>query len=142
MNGKYKMALVRGIVLGSVLMLMSAPAVFAQQPAGTTKKPAMATDTQTQTMHGMKSQAGMQKSAMQSENMGSSAMHNKDSMHKMSKQEVKSAQQALNNEGYKLQEDGIMGKNTRKAIKEYQKKNNLKQTGQLDAETISNLNLK
>ncbi|MGA8019053.1 MAG: peptidoglycan-binding domain-containing protein [Desulfobacterales bacterium] len=121
MRTKQKLVLVRGIVVGSVLMFMSVSVAFAQQQAATTKKPSTSMDTQTQTMHSPKSQAGMQK---------------------LSKQEVKSVQEALNKDGYNLQEDGILGKNTHNAIKNYQKKNQLKETGRLDAETMSKLNLK
>ncbi|MFZ0133936.1 MAG: peptidoglycan-binding domain-containing protein [Desulfobacterales bacterium] len=142
MQAKQNSVWLRGIILGSALMLMSAPAAFAQQQTGTTKKSPTTMDSQKQTMHGTTSQSGMHKGAAQGENMDSSMMQNVSSHQKMSKQEVKSAQQALNNEGYTLSEDGVMGKNTQKAIEEYQKKNNLKQTGRLDAETMSKLNLK
>ncbi|MFZ0612217.1 MAG: peptidoglycan-binding domain-containing protein [Desulfobacterales bacterium] len=140
MKGERTSLLVRGIVIGSVLVFTGALAVFAQQSAGTMKQPATS-DSQAQTMHGAKSQAGMHKGAMQSENMDSSMMQNSGKMHKMSKQQVKSVQTALNKEGYDLQEDGIMGKDTHNAIKDYQKKNQLKQTGKLDSETMSKLNV-
>jgi peptidoglycan hydrolase-like protein with peptidoglycan-binding domain len=142
MKTKQKLVLVRGIVVGSVLMFMSVSVAFAQQQAATTKKPSTSMDTQTQTMQSPKSQAGMQKSASQGKNMGSSMMQDKGKMQKLSKQEVKSVQEALNKDGYNLQEDGILGKNTHNAIKNYQKKNQLKETGRLDAETMSKLNLK
>jgi len=38
--------------------------------------------------------------------------------------------------------DGILGPNTKKAIKKFQKDNNLNPTGQLDSYTISSINIK
>ncbi len=51
-------------------------------------------------------------------------------------------QKALNKEGYKLKDDGLMGKHTRAAIEAFQKKNGLAQTGHPDAETLAKLGLK
>ena len=43
--------------------------------------------------------------------------------------DVKELQKALNQNGYKLNEDGIFGANTLKAVKDYQQKNNLSVDG-------------
>jgi peptidoglycan hydrolase-like protein with peptidoglycan-binding domain len=142
MKTKRKSVLVRGIAVGSLLMFMNVSVAFAQQQAAPKTKPSTSMDTQTQTTQGAKSQAGMQKAGSPGGNMGSSMMQDKGNVHKMSKQEVKSVQVALNKDGYHLQEDGILGKNTQNAIKDYQKKNRLKETGRLDAETMSKLNVK
>jgi peptidoglycan hydrolase-like protein with peptidoglycan-binding domain len=48
-------------------------------------------------------------------------------------------QKALNKEGYKLKDDGLMGKHTRAAIRSFQKKNGLKVTGAPDDETLAKL---
>jgi len=51
-------------------------------------------------------------------------------------------QKALNKEGYKLKDDGLMGKHTRAAIEAFQKKNALKITGSPDEETLVKLGIK
>lgn len=57
-------------------------------------------------------------------------------------EKVVALQKALNAEGYKLKADGFMGKKTRTALKRYQKKNNLKVTGQPDQATLDRLGIK
>ena len=57
-------------------------------------------------------------------------------------QDVRQAQEALKNQGHDPGPvDGIMGFQTRQALKAFQSKNGLKQTGLLDAETKSKLNI-
>jgi hypothetical protein len=57
-----------------------------------------------------------------------------------SMQEIKKAQQALMDKGHNPGSvDGIMGPQTRAAIKAFQSANGLKETGQLDAETSAKL---
>jgi len=51
-------------------------------------------------------------------------------------------QKALNKEGYGLKEDGLMGKHTRAAIKAFQKKNGLPETGKPDEATLVKLGMK
>ncbi len=53
--------------------------------------------------------------------------------------EVKVAQEALIKDGAKIKADGILGKQTRAAIKAFQKKDKLKVTGKLDKETMAKL---
>jgi peptidoglycan hydrolase-like protein with peptidoglycan-binding domain len=55
---------------------------------------------------------------------------------------VADIQEALNSAGAKLKADGKMGKATRRAIREYQKKNKLKVTGNADEATLKSLGLK
>ncbi|RJX33952.1 MAG: hypothetical protein C4525_08790 [Desulfarculus sp.] len=52
---------------------------------------------------------------------------------------VKKVQTALNSAGYKVKVDGKMGKETRTALKDYQKKNGLKATGRLTKATLTKL---
>lgn len=58
---------------------------------------------------------------------------------KVSKAWVKKVQTALNKAGYKVKVDGIIGKETRAAVKDFQKKNGLKATGRLDKATQAKL---
>jgi peptidoglycan hydrolase-like protein with peptidoglycan-binding domain len=57
-------------------------------------------------------------------------------------QMMKTVQEALNKEGFKLKVDGLMGKHTRAALKNYQKKNALKVTGTPDEATLAKLGVK
>ncbi|HQU15843.1 MAG: hypothetical protein B7Z66_03260 [Chromatiales bacterium 21-64-14] len=70
-----------------------------------------------------------------------SHVHAHKAMHKhpMVNARVKEAQEALNKDGYKMKADGIMGKKTRAALKEFQAKHGLKATGQLNSATLKKL---
>jgi peptidoglycan hydrolase-like protein with peptidoglycan-binding domain len=57
-------------------------------------------------------------------------------------QDVREAQEALKVQGHDPGPiDGVMGSQTRQALKAFQSKNGLKQTGSLDAETKQKLNI-
>jgi peptidoglycan hydrolase-like protein with peptidoglycan-binding domain len=57
-------------------------------------------------------------------------------------QDVREAQEALKVQGHDPGPiDGVMGSQTRQALKAFQSKNGLKQTGNLDAETKQKLNI-
>lgn len=59
-----------------------------------------------------------------------------------SQQDVRQAQEALKNQGHDPGPvDGVMGSQTRQALRAFQSKNGLKQTGMLDAETKQKLNI-
>ena len=59
---------------------------------------------------------------------------------RMSPDEVKQAQQKLVDDGdYKGKVDGKFGSQTAQAVKQYQQKNGLKQTGRLDHDTLGKL---
>ena len=60
----------------------------------------------------------------------------------MKSDKVMAVQKALNNSGFKVKEDGFMGKHTRMALMKYQKANNLKATGKADMETMAKLGIK
>lgn len=58
------------------------------------------------------------------------------------RQDVQQAQEALKNQGYDPGPiDGIMGSQTRQAVRDFQSKNGLRQTGMLNAETKRKLNI-
>lgn len=56
--------------------------------------------------------------------------------------QVKAVQTALNKEGYKLEVDGKMGKQTRAALVKFQKAHGLPATGQVDSATLKKLGVK
>jgi peptidoglycan hydrolase-like protein with peptidoglycan-binding domain len=58
---------------------------------------------------------------------------------KMGDQSVKAAQEALNRNGANITADGKMGPKTKAAIREYQQKNGLQATGNLDSQTKARL---
>ena len=60
----------------------------------------------------------------------------------MGQQDIRQAQEALKSQGHDPGPiDGVMGSQTRQALREFQSKNGLKQTGNLDAETKQKLNI-
>ena len=60
----------------------------------------------------------------------------------MGQQDIREAQEALKSQGHDPGPiDGVMGSQTRQALREFQSKNGLKQTGNLDAETKQKLNI-
>lgn len=56
--------------------------------------------------------------------------------------QLRAVQTALNKEGYKLEVDGKMGKNTRAALVKFQKANKLPSTGKADGATLKKLGIK
>ena len=56
--------------------------------------------------------------------------------------QVKAVQTALNREGYKIEVDGKMGKNTRTALIKFQKAHQLPATGKADKVTLKKLDIK
>ena len=59
------------------------------------------------------------------------------------KDQVKAAQQALKDKGHDPGAiDGVMGPKTKAALKDFQKKEGLKESGQLDSETMAKLDMK
>jgi len=59
----------------------------------------------------------------------------------MRSDDVLKLQQALNDNGESVKVDGVMGPNTEKALRDYQQKNGLQASGQLDSQTRQKLNL-
>ncbi len=58
-----------------------------------------------------------------------------------SRQEVQQVQQALEQNGEHVRADGILGPRTRQALRDYQQKNGLQASGQLDQQTLQKLNV-
>jgi peptidoglycan hydrolase-like protein with peptidoglycan-binding domain len=133
MKTRMKPVLVLSVIFGFVLMLMSVSSASAQEKAAPVEKAAAKVETQTKAMQSSKPAVKMEKTVPQAKKAASTMM---------SKQEIKSVQMALNKEGYKLTPDGILGKYTKRALREFQKKNGLKATGQPDSQTLAKLNLK
>jgi peptidoglycan hydrolase-like protein with peptidoglycan-binding domain len=69
-----------------------------------------------------------------------SMSHHLMSKSSMGSDRVKQAQQKLKDDGeYQGQVDGKLGPKTAEAVKQYQQKNGLKQTGRLDRDTLGKL---
>ena len=81
--------------------------------------------------------SGMGSSKSSSGMSSSAAMRGND---RASQADVQRAQQALKDQGlYRGQVDGKMGPQTRNAIAQYQRQNGLKQSAQLDSQTLSDI---
>src|SRR5665213_1328354 len=82
-------------------------------------------------------------SGASTDQMGSTSdksMHHSTAKNAMGSHRVKEAQQKLKDDGeYQGQVDGKLGPKTASAVKQYQQKNGLKQTGHLDRDTMSKL---
>jgi murein L,D-transpeptidase YcbB/YkuD len=59
----------------------------------------------------------------------------------VSQSKVEDVQKALNNNGASIRVDGVLGPQTRSALKRYQKEHGLKVTGQINANTEKKMNL-
>ncbi len=59
----------------------------------------------------------------------------KGAMGMLSADEVRTVQKNLISAGYSVKADGVLGANTKEALKEYQKSKNLTATGNIDADT-------
>jgi len=82
------------------------------------------------------------KAPMKSEKKHAMTTHKKMGKKMMRSDKIMAVQKALNNSGFKVKEDGFMGKHTRQALMKYQKDNNLKATGKADMETMAKLGIK
>ena len=58
-----------------------------------------------------------------------------------SPEEVQKVQSALNQKGEKVKVDGIWGPQTAEAVRDFQKKNGLQPSGELDSQTLQKLNV-
>jgi peptidoglycan hydrolase-like protein with peptidoglycan-binding domain len=84
---------------------------------------------------GNQSQQPQQSSAMQKNGANNGSAN-------LSQAEIKQVQQALDQKGFKAgPADGKLGPETEQAIKQFQQKQGLQQTGQLDEQTLSALGI-
>jgi peptidoglycan hydrolase-like protein with peptidoglycan-binding domain len=122
-----KLALVVGVLLGSV----PAAGLLAQTPAA---KP-----NPSSTMQHAPSVAPT-KSTQQDSAASKSATATRTHHAKWTKEQIKEAQAGLAKAGFfKGEPNGVYGKQTRKAIRAYQKANNMPVTGHLDNELLTKL---
>lgn len=120
-----KLALVVGVLLGSVPaagLLAQTPAAKPNPSSGMQHTPSVAPTKSTQ------QDTAASKSAVKTHHA------------KWTKDQIKEAQAGLAKAGYfKGEPNGVMGKKTHKAIRAYQKANNLPVTGRLDDELLTKL---
>jgi peptidoglycan hydrolase-like protein with peptidoglycan-binding domain len=84
-----------------------------------------------------------QSNAPQSQNQGQSQAQPANQSISASNRQIRQAQQALNNKGFKAgRADGKMGPETRQALKDFQNQQKLQATGQLDNQTMAALGMK
>lgn len=55
--------------------------------------------------------------------------------------DIRAVQESLKDEGYNLPVDGVWGQQTVDALRSFQRANNLSATGQLDSETVAELDV-
>ena len=120
-----KLALVVGVLLGSIPaagLLAQTPAAKPNPSSGMQHAPAVAPSKSTQ------QDTAATKTAVKTHHA------------KWTKDQIKEAQAGLAKAGYfKGEPNGVMGKQTRKAIRAYQKANKLPVTGRLDDELLTKL---
>jgi murein L,D-transpeptidase YcbB/YkuD len=140
----------RSIALMSAAFLLGAAPVAALAQSNTPQRPATGTyqapgasgtqrqmPTQNQNFNGSASGANTNgsMSGMSGENgTGSMAAT-------QSPEEVQKIQTALNQKGERVKVDGIWGPQTAQAVRDFQKKNGLQASGQLDDQTLQKLNV-
>ena len=146
----------RSIALISAALLLGAAPIAAlaqsntQQPTGSsTKQPAGGT-------YQGPSASGMQQMPSQNPSPNSSASGSNRSASMpgtpgenpegskaatKSPEEVQKIQSALNQKGERVKVDGIWGPQTAEAVRDFQKKNGLRPSGQLDNETLQKLDV-
>lgn len=100
-----------------------------QQPSGTQQP----MPSQNQNMNG--SASGSNSNASMSEPLGGSMAAAK------SPDELQKVQTALNQKGERVKVDGIWGPQTAEAVRDFQRKNGLQASGQLDSQTLQKLNV-
>jgi peptidoglycan hydrolase-like protein with peptidoglycan-binding domain len=136
----------RSIALVSAALLLGAAPVAALAQSNTQQRPAAGTyqapsasgtqqqmSGQNQNMNG--SASGANTNAAMSGPSGSSMADTK------SPEEVQKVQTALNQKGERVKVDGIWGPQTEQALRDFQRRNGLQASGQLDDQTLRKLNV-
>jgi peptidoglycan hydrolase-like protein with peptidoglycan-binding domain len=127
MTGKF------AVVAGALFSVMYAGSLLAQSPAATKTAPKANT-----MQHAQPSTPST--SAAQDTSATSSKARTTTQHAVWTKEQIKEAQQGLAKAGYfKGQPNGVYGKKTRKAIREYQKANKLPVTGRLSDDLLARL---
>jgi peptidoglycan hydrolase-like protein with peptidoglycan-binding domain len=123
-----KFALISAVVAGS----LSAGTVFAQTAAPTKKPAATPTMQHAQAPSAAKQDTSSKAAASKTATKTHHAAWTKD--------QIKEAQEGLTKAGlYKGKATGVFNADTRKALREYQKQNNLPATGKLNDSTLAKL---
>jgi peptidoglycan hydrolase-like protein with peptidoglycan-binding domain len=148
---------VLALAVGGALIATMAVAQTGSSTAPSTSGTGSDTATSGSASGGMKSDTGKSDTGMKSDTMKSDTMKSdtmkSDSMKSdMSKsrgtrgarggdrEQVRAVQQALKDKGHDPGNvDGVMGPKTRSALRDFQKKEGIKDTGQLDQDTMSKL---
>ena len=114
-----------------------------QKPAGTGSAAATGTTgTPSATSSGMSGTTGSTMGANTPPTGSNSATSGSTTMgSNMSSDDVSKLQQALNDNGESIKVDGVMGPQTQSALRDYQQKNGLQASGELDSQTRQKLNL-
>src|SRR5690625_1752680 len=84
-------------------------------------------------------QSSLSQSDQQQDMSAGSGVAQTDVEPPVSSDTVRNIQQALKDDGQDIQVDGVWGENTSQALKEFQRDNDLDDSGQLDAETFAAL---
>lgn len=133
------------LLLATSILALTAGGAFAQGVNnGSSAAPRTGTTSAAPTTPGTSPSASgsssMSSSTMGSSSTGSAANDSSVSGSQASADDVMKAQQVLKQQGlYKGQVDGKIGPETRTAISQFQKKNGLQQTAQLDQKTMDDL---
>jgi len=117
-----KKLLFAGVTLVSVAALAPANA----QQAGSASQPSASSSAATQ-------QSSNRQSSVAGQQSNNAAQPSRD--------EIKQAQQALDQKGFHVTADGIRGRQTKQALSKFQQQQKLQQTGALDQQTMSALGM-
>ena len=117
----------RKLLLSTVAILsLAAAAPATAQQSGSMNQPAASQPGNQPSAARQADQPGASQQAMQERNL--------------SKEQIRQVQEALDQKGFKSgQPDGVLGRETKNAIKEFQQKQGWKTTGELDSQTLSAL---
>jgi|FLYM01.1.fsa_nt_gi peptidoglycan hydrolase-like protein with peptidoglycan-binding domain len=121
MNSMIKAA---GIISASLLMTVASAQMTDSEGGATTD-----TMSDAQTTENLRSQKAQRFPGTQMDQKGSDSS------------QVRDVQSALSSRGYDLEVDGIAGKNTKNALRTFQKDQGLEETGMMDEATLNALNL-
>ena len=81
-------------------------------------------------------------STMSSSSGGAMSERSGATSSRRSSEEVRRVQSALKDNGEDVKVDGVFGRQTRQALRDYQQKNGLQASGQLDEQTLEKLNVR